>query len=124
MKKPCHFLAVLFAVFVLLGGEPQRLAAVQNGGVAGALINQPSDFIALASGFGSLGPSTDYVNNFHRRAARLGAKEPPSRSALPARLCENLRVFLRTKNRSAAVRALAERTKSNKEDAEKTERSI
>ena len=47
-----------------LGGAPQRLAAVQKGGVAGALINQPSDFIALASGFSSLGLSTDYVDNF------------------------------------------------------------
>ena len=47
-----------------LGGAPQRLAAVQNRGVAGALINQPSDFIALASGFSSLGLSTDYVDNF------------------------------------------------------------
>src|SRR5438445_13456462 len=47
-----------------LGGAPQRLAAVQKGGVAGALVNQPSDFIALASGFSSLGLSTDYVENF------------------------------------------------------------
>jgi ABC-type nitrate/sulfonate/bicarbonate transport system substrate-binding protein len=47
-----------------LGGTPQRLAAVQKEGVAGALINQPSDFVALASGFSSLGTSTDYVDNF------------------------------------------------------------
>ena len=40
-----------------LGGAPQRLAAVQKEGVAGALVNQPSDFIALASGFSSLGAS-------------------------------------------------------------------
>src|SRR5262249_38325588 len=48
-----------------LGGAPQRLAAVQKEGVAGALVNQPSDFIALASGFSSLGLSTHYVDNFN-----------------------------------------------------------
>ena len=46
-----------------LGGTPQRLAAVQKEGVAGALINQPSDFVALASGFSSLGTSTSTISS-------------------------------------------------------------
>jgi NitT/TauT family transport system substrate-binding protein len=47
-----------------LGGTPNRLAAVEKGGVAGALVNQPSDFKAIASGLRSLGYSTEYVDNF------------------------------------------------------------
>jgi ABC-type nitrate/sulfonate/bicarbonate transport system substrate-binding protein len=107
-----------------LGGAPQRLAAVQNRGVAGALINQPSDFIALASGFSSLGLSTDYVDNFQytiRGARRDWAQK---NRALVVRFlrayvkaCE---FFYDPKNKESAVRALADRTKAEKDEAEKT----
>jgi NitT/TauT family transport system substrate-binding protein len=107
-----------------LGGAPQRLAAVQNGGVAGALVNQPSDFIALASGFNSLGLSTDYVDNFQYTIA--GARRDWAQKNRPT-VVRFLRVYLKAceffydpKNKEAAVRALAERTKSDKEEAEKT----
>jgi len=107
-----------------LGGAPQRLAAVQNGGVAGALVNQPSDFIALASGFNSLGLSTDYVDNFQYTIA--GARRDWAQKNRPT-VVRFLRAYLKAceffydpKNKDAAVRALAERTKSDKEEAEKT----
>jgi len=107
-----------------LGGAPQRLAAVQNRGVAGALINQPSDFIALASGFSSLGLSTDYVDNFQYTIT--GARRDWAQKNRPL-VVRFLRAYLKAceffydpKNKEAAVRALAERTKSDKEEAEKT----
>ena len=107
-----------------LGGAPQRLAAVQNGGVAGALVNQPSDFIALASGFNSLGLSTDYVDNFQYTIT--GARRDWAQKNRPT-VVRFLRAYLKAceffydpKNKEAAVRALAERTKSDKEEAEKT----
>jgi len=107
-----------------LGGAPQRLAAVQNGGVAGALVNQPSDFIALASGFNSLGLSTDYVDNFQYTIT--GARRDWAQKNRPL-VVRFLRAYLKAceffydpKNKAAAVRALAERTKSDKEEAEKT----
>ena len=107
-----------------LGGAPQRLAAVQNGGVAGALVNQPSDFIALASGFNSLGLSTDYVDNFQYTIT--GARREWAQKNRPL-VVRFLRAYLKAceffydpKNKEAAVRALAERTKSDKEEAEKT----
>jgi len=107
-----------------LGGAPQRLAAVQNGGVAGALVNQPSDFIALASGFNSLGLSTDYVDNFQYTIT--GARREWAQKNRPL-VVRFLRAYLKAceffydpKNKAAAVRALAERTKSDKEEAEKT----
>ena len=107
-----------------LGGAPQRLAAVQNGGVAGALVNQPSDFIALASGFNSLGLSTDYVDNFQYTITGARRDWAQKNRALVVRFlrayvkaCE---FFYDPKNKEAAVRALAERTKSDKDEAEKT----
>ena len=65
-----------------LGGRASALwPRCRTEGVAGALINQPSDFIALASGFSSLGLSTDYVDNFQYTitgvAPRLGEKTEP-----------------------------------------------
>jgi ABC-type nitrate/sulfonate/bicarbonate transport system substrate-binding protein len=107
-----------------LGGAPQRLAAVQKGGVAGALINQPSDFIALASGFGSLGLSTDYVDNFQYTITGTRRDWAQKNHGLVVRFlrayvkaCE---FFYEPKNKEAAIRALAERTKADREEAEKT----
>jgi ABC-type nitrate/sulfonate/bicarbonate transport system substrate-binding protein len=107
-----------------LGGAPQRLAAVQKEGVAGALINQPSDFIALASGFSSLGLSTDYVDNFQYTITGVRRDWAKKNHALVVRF---LRAYLKAceffyepKNKEAAVRALAERTKADKGEAEKT----
>jgi len=107
-----------------LGGAPQRLAAVQNRGVAGALINQPSDFIALASGFSSLGLSTDYVDNFQYTITGARRDWAQKNRALVVRFlrayvkaCE---FFYDPKNKEAAVRALADRTKAEKDEAEKT----
>ena len=107
-----------------LGGAPQRLAAVQNRGVAGALINQPSDFIALASGFSSLGLSTDYVDNFQYTITGTRRDWAQKNRALVVRFlrayvkaCE---FFYDPKNKESAVRALADRTKAEKDEAEKT----
>jgi len=107
-----------------LGGAPQRLAAVQNRGVAGALINQPSDFIALASGFSSLGLSTDYVDNFQYTITGTRRDWAQKNRSLAVRFlrayvkaCE---FFYEPKNKEAAVRALADRTKAEKDEAEKT----
>ena len=107
-----------------LGGAPQRLAAVQNRGVAGALINQPSDFIALASGFSSLGLSTDYVDNFQYTITGARRDWAQKNRSLAVRFlrayvkaCE---FFYEPKNKEAAVHALADRTKAEKDEAEKT----
>jgi ABC-type nitrate/sulfonate/bicarbonate transport system substrate-binding protein len=107
-----------------LGGAPQRLAAVQNRGVAGALINQPSDFIALASGFSSLGLSTDYVDNFQYTITGARRDWAQKNRALVVRFlrayvkaCE---FFYDPKNKESAVRALADRTKAERDEAEKT----
>ncbi len=109
---------------ISLGGAPQRLAAVQKGGVAGSLINQPSDFIALGSGFSSLGLSTDYVDNFQYTITGVRRDWAQKNRSLVVRF---LRAYVRAceffyepRNKEAVVRALAEKTRSEREEAEKT----
>ncbi len=107
-----------------LGGAPQRLAAIQKGGVAGSLINQPSDFIALASGFSSLGLSTDYVDNFQYTITGVRREWAQKNRALVVHFLrayvKGCEFFYEPKNKDAVVRALAEKTKSEREEAEKT----
>ncbi len=107
-----------------LGGAPQRLAAVQKGGVAGSLINQPSDFIALASGFSSLGLSTDYVDNFQYTITGVRREWAQKNKPLVVRFLrayvKGCEFFYEPRNKDAVIRALAEKTKSDREEAEKT----
>jgi ABC-type nitrate/sulfonate/bicarbonate transport system substrate-binding protein len=109
---------------ISLGGAPQRLAAVQKGGVAGSLINQPSDFIALASGFSSLGLSTDYVDNFQYTITGVRREWAQKNKPLVVRFLrayvKGCEFFYEPRNKDAVVRALAEKTKSDREEAEKT----
>jgi ABC-type nitrate/sulfonate/bicarbonate transport system substrate-binding protein len=107
-----------------LGGAPTRLAAVEKGGVAGALVNQPSDFKAIASGLRSLGYSTDYVDNFQYTVT--GARRDWAQKNRPL-VVRFLRAFVRSceffyepKNKEAAIRALMEKAKADRDEAEKT----
>jgi ABC-type nitrate/sulfonate/bicarbonate transport system substrate-binding protein len=107
-----------------LGGTPTRLAAVEKGGVAGALVNQPSDFKAIASGLRSLGYSTDYVDNFQYTVS--GVRRDWAQKNRPL-LVRFLRAFVRAceffyepKNKEAAIHALMEKAKADRDEAEKT----
>ncbi len=87
-------------------------------------ITGPTDPLALASGFSSLGLSTDYVDNFQYTITGARRDWAQKNRALVVRFlrayvkaCE---FFYDPKNKEAAVRALAERTKSEKDEAEKT----
>ena len=107
-----------------LGGTPTRLAAVEKGGVAGALVNQPSDFKAIASGLRLLGYSSDYVDNFQYTVTGMRRDWAQANRPLTvrflrafARACE---FFYEPKNKDAVLRALVERTKAERDDAEKT----
>jgi ABC-type nitrate/sulfonate/bicarbonate transport system substrate-binding protein len=107
-----------------LGGTPTRLAAVEKGGVVGALVNQPSDFKAIASGLRLLGYSSDYVDNFQYTVT--GTRRDWAQANRPltvrflrafARACE---FFYEPKNKEAVLRALIEKAKAERDDAEKT----
>jgi len=107
-----------------LGGTPTRLAAVEKGGVAGALVNQPSDFKAIASGMRLLGYSSDYVDNFQYTVTGMRRDWAQANRPLTVRF---LRAFVRAceffyepKNKEAVLRALIEKAKADRDEAEKT----
>ena len=107
-----------------VGGDPNRLAAVQNGGVAGALVGQPNDFKAIASGLKHLGRSTDYVDNFQYSVTVARREWVQKNKDLVVRFlrayikaCE---FFYNPKNRDAVVRVLMEKANADREEAEKT----
>lgn len=107
-----------------LGGTPNRLAAVEKGGVVGALVNQPSDFKAIASGLRLLGYSSDYVDNFQYTVTGVRRDWAQANRPLTVRF---LRAFVRAceffyepKNKEAVMRALIDKAKANRDDAEKT----
>ena len=107
-----------------LGGTPTRLAAVEKGGVAGALVNQPSDFKAIASGLRLLGYSSEYVDNFQYTVTGVRRDWAQANRPLTVRF---LRAFVRAcdffyepKNKEAVLRALIEKAKAERDDAEKT----
>jgi NitT/TauT family transport system substrate-binding protein len=107
-----------------LGGAPTRLAAVQSRGVAGSLLAQPSDFKALASGLSSLGYSTDYVDNFQYTVTAARRDWAKQNGSVVVRF---LRAYVRAcaffynpSNREVVLRALVDRAKASREDAEKT----
>ena len=52
------------ASYVFAGGTPERLAALQAGTVAAAMLAQPFDFSAERQGFRRLGNSNDVVRTF------------------------------------------------------------
>ena len=107
-----------------LGGTPTRLAAVEKGGVAGALVNQPSDFRAIASGMRLLGYSSDYVDNFQYTVTGMRRDWAQANRPLTVRFlrafahaCE---FFYEPRNKEAVLRALIEKAKADRDDAEKT----
>jgi NitT/TauT family transport system substrate-binding protein len=107
-----------------LGGTPTRLAAVEKGGVAGALVNQPSDFKAIASGMRLLGYSSDYVDNFQYTVTGMRRDWAQANRPLTVRFlrafahaCE---FFYEPRNKEAVLRALIEKAKADRGDAEKT----
>ncbi len=107
-----------------LGGTPTRLAAVEKGGVAGALVNQPSDFRAIASGMRLLGYSSDYVANFQYTVTGMRRDWAQANRPLTVRFlrafahaCE---FFYEPRNKEAVLRALIEKAKAGRDDAEKT----
>ena len=107
-----------------LGGTPTRLAALEKGGVAAALVNQPSDFKAIASGMRLLGYSSDYVDNFQYTVTGMRRDWAQANRPLTVRF---LRAFARgcdffyePENKEAVLRALIDKAKAERDDAEKT----
>jgi ABC-type nitrate/sulfonate/bicarbonate transport system substrate-binding protein len=49
---------------VTVGGTPNRAAALESGGVAAALLDQPQDFVLASKGFPRLATTMDHVRDY------------------------------------------------------------
>ena len=47
--------------FVVVGGTPERMAAIESGAVAGGLVGQPQDFHMIAAGYRRLAVLSEYI---------------------------------------------------------------
>jgi ABC-type nitrate/sulfonate/bicarbonate transport system substrate-binding protein len=60
--------------FVVVGGTPERMAAIRSGAVAGGFIGQPQDFQLMADGYRRLALLSEYVND-HPISVHAGRNE-------------------------------------------------
>ncbi|HLI29261.1 MAG TPA: ABC transporter substrate-binding protein [Chloroflexota bacterium] len=109
---------------VQAGGTPERYAAVKSGAVAGAMISQPNDFVAMAEGYPSLLlvsdiiPDYQFTANVVRRSWAQRNEEALARfHRVWVRAC---RWLYDPANKTEAIRILAERLNTPEDLARKT----
>lgn len=109
---------------IMAGGTPERFAAIKSGGAVAAVLSQPADFEALASGFNKLGVSSevykDYMfNEWVVRTDWAKANEDVLVRWLRA-IDRATKWFYDPKNKEEAMKVVMDVTKLNKDVAEKS----
>jgi ABC-type nitrate/sulfonate/bicarbonate transport system substrate-binding protein len=110
--------------FIFAGGTPERLAALQAGGVDAAILIQPFDFAAVRQGYRDLGNSKEVVPAFEfvgytARPDWLRSNENTVGRFIRAYLAGQ-RWLYDPANKDRAVQLLSERTRLATEDASAT----
>jgi ABC-type nitrate/sulfonate/bicarbonate transport system substrate-binding protein len=109
---------------VQVGGTSERYAALKSGGVAAAMLIQPTDFRAVREGFRQLGMTSEVVTNYAFivdivRREWLRQHEPLLLAYLRARIAAD-RWLYDPANREEALAILMEATRATAEDAAAT----
>lgn len=109
---------------VQVGGTSERYAALKSGGVAAALLIQPTDFRAVREGFRQLGMTSEVVTNYAFivdivRREWLRQHEPLLLAYLRARIAAD-RWLYDPANREEALAILMEATRASAADAAAT----
>ncbi len=109
---------------VAVGGTPNRVAALQSGAIAAALIDQPQDFQLLGAGFVRLGLSVDVVRDYAWAWGVVRTDWATSNRDVLVRFLRGLRRsvqwFYDSSNRSKAISILSKETGVSAADAEAT----
>ena len=91
---------------IYAGGTPDRFAQLLSGAVAGAILTNPHDFMALAQGFVDLGSVPDYLPHWAQNNiamdVRWGAQHRPAVEAF-------LRAYIRASRLASTIRPTAMR---------------
>lgn len=110
--------------FVYAGGTPERLAALQAGGVDAAILIQPFDFAALRQGYRDLGNSKEVVPAFEFVGYTLRPDWGRANEATVGRFIRGYlagqRWLYDPANKERAIEVLSERTRLAVDDARAT----
>jgi ABC-type nitrate/sulfonate/bicarbonate transport system substrate-binding protein len=110
--------------FLFAGGTPERLAALQAGGVAAAILIQPFDFAAERLGYRRLGNSNEVVPNFEFVGYAARPDWLRGNENTVARYIRGYgagqRWLFDPANKERAIQVLVERTRLATEDARAT----
>jgi ABC-type nitrate/sulfonate/bicarbonate transport system substrate-binding protein len=106
------------------GGSPNRLTQLLSGAVAGAILTNPHDFMALEQGYVDLGSVPDYLPHWAQNNIQVDTRwAAQHRAEVLAFLRVHIRAtrwFYDPANRAEAIAILAKHTKSTPEVAAKT----
>jgi len=106
------------------GGSPNRLAQLLSGAVAGAILTNPHDFMALEQGYVDLGSVPDYLPHWAQNNIQVDTRwAAQHRAEVLAFLRVHIRAtrfFYDPANRDQVIAILAKHTKSTPDVAAKT----
>jgi ABC-type nitrate/sulfonate/bicarbonate transport system substrate-binding protein len=106
------------------GGSPNRLTQLLSGAVAGAILTNPHDFMALEQGFVDLGSVPDYLPHWAQNNIQVDTRwAAQHRAEILAFLRVHIRAtryFYDPAHRDDVVAILAKHTKTTRDVAEKT----
>jgi len=106
------------------GGSPNRLTQLLSGAVAGAILTNPHDFVALEQGFVDLGSVPDYLPHWAQNNIQVDTRwAAQHRAEILAFLRVHIRAtryFYDPANRDAVIAILAKHTKTTPHVAAKT----
>jgi ABC-type nitrate/sulfonate/bicarbonate transport system substrate-binding protein len=106
------------------GGSPNRLTQLLSGAVAGAILTNPHDFMALEQGFADLGSVPDYLPHWAQNNIQVDTRwAAQHRAEILAFLRVHIRAtryFYDPANRADVIAILAKHTKTTLDVAAKT----
>src|SRR5215510_11245340 len=106
------------------GGSPNRLTQLLSGAVAGAILTNPHDFMALEQGFVDLGSVPDYLPHWAQNNIQVDTRwAAQHRAEILAFLRVHIRAvryFYDPANRADVIAILAKHTKATPDVAAKT----
>ncbi len=106
------------------GGSPNRLTQLMSGAVAGAILTNPHDFMALEQGYVDLGSVPDYLPHWAQNNIQVDTRwAAQHRAEILAFLRVHIRAtryFYDSANRDEVIAILAKHTKSTPDVAAKT----
>jgi NitT/TauT family transport system substrate-binding protein len=110
--------------YVFAGATSARLSALQSGAVDASILTSPHNFYAEAAGFSNLGWTVEYAKDLPFSGGAVNrawaAANKPTMDKFLDAYNKSVNWFQDTKNRDEAVKIMADVSKLNQDDVEKS----